>query len=88
MSSSVPLSESGSAEGISEPDTLSGKKFDGADSTESVVNDQIAEDEAQKEIKTSSKSYPHVPPRVDAENYQAELPELLMARPSQQNESE
>jgi hypothetical protein len=47
----------------------------------SASDSEAVDDEAQKEIRTTAKSYPHVPPRVDPESYQAELPELLTSFP-------
>ena len=44
-----------------------------------ISDDVIGGDDA-KELKTSVKSYPHVAPRVDADSYQAEVPELQLGR--------
>ena len=48
------------------------------------AEDAVGDD--PKEIKTSVKSYPHVAPRVDADSYQAELPELELSNKAKSRE--
>jgi hypothetical protein len=84
MSLSSFAADSDSGVGFGGNAILSGKRSllaDSSNASEESGEMDTAEEESHKEIKSSAKSYPHVPPRVDAESYQAELPELTSRVP-------